>query len=70
MTHKYPLFLPFSTCSLQIFMSLYARVPALKALKKVCFERHVLPFQSYFLIRFSAASTLQKSAGNSWLYFT
>jgi hypothetical protein len=51
-------------------MSLYAHIPALKALKKVCFERQVLPFQSYFLMRFSAASTLQKSAGNSWLYFT
>jgi len=26
--------------------------------------------QSYFLMRFSAASTLQKSPGSSWLYFT
>ncbi len=25
---------------------------------------------AYFLIRRSAASTLQKSAGKSWLYFT
>jgi hypothetical protein len=48
-------------------MSLNAHIRALKALKKVCFEQHLFPFQSYFLMRFSAASTLQKSAGNSWL---